>query len=185
MALESEDFLRAVVPPVVTAAGFDLEEISVRPSGAARVVRVVVDRDGGVDLDAAATLSRSISTALDTAGETVFGGAPYTLEVTSPGVGRPLTEPRHFRRAVGRLATVTLRNGSSSVVRLAGIASDDVRVLTGPAGTTLWTLPLADIARATIEPEFSPPSAAVTAVLAELTAPRDDDTNPHEGEGAR
>jgi ribosome maturation factor RimP len=65
------------------------------------VVRVVIDRDGGIDLDAVAEASRAISDALDSAD--AFGESAYTLEVTSPGVDRPLTEPRHWRRNIGRL----------------------------------------------------------------------------------
>lgn len=192
MAHGGEDDLRAVVLPTVAAAGFDLEDITVGRSGQARLVRVIVDRDGGVDLDAAADLSRALSSQLDAAGDDVFGGAGYTLEVTSPGIGRPLTEPRHFRRAAGRLATLTLRDGSSAVVRLAGIggvAGDDLQILTGADGLTLERLPLADIAHARIEPEFSAPPAAVLALLADLAAARDHGTNPSEGpdegEGAR
>jgi ribosome maturation factor RimP len=65
---------------------------------------VIVDRDGGIDLDEVAEVSRAISAALDTGN--AFGEAAYTLEVTSPGVDRPLTEPRHWRRNVGRLVEV-------------------------------------------------------------------------------
>ena len=101
MAALSRDRLRSVLDPVVTDAGFDLEDVSVSAAGRRQVVRVVVDRDGGVDLDAVADVSRVVSEALDA--DDVAGDTPYTLEVTSPGVDRPLTEPRHWRRAAGRL----------------------------------------------------------------------------------
>ncbi|MBP2702835.1 ribosome maturation factor RimP [Microbispora sp. RL4-1S] len=97
--------------PVVTAEGFDLEDVTITPAGRRRLVRVVVDRDGGVSLDDVADVSQSVSKRLDEAD--VLGGAPYVLEVTSPGVDRPLTEPRHWRRARGRLVRAELREGGT------------------------------------------------------------------------
>ncbi|HEX3900377.1 MAG TPA: ribosome maturation factor RimP [Mycobacteriales bacterium] len=96
--------LRELLSPVVSAAGYDLEDIEVSSAGRRSVVRVIVDRDGGVDLDAVAEISRPVSDALDAAD--AFGESAYVLEVTSPGVDRPLTEPRHWRRNVGRLVEV-------------------------------------------------------------------------------
>jgi ribosome maturation factor RimP len=97
--------LAGVIGPVVDAAGYDLEELVVTPAGRRSVVRVVVDRDEGVTLDDVAEVSRAVSTALDE-DDAEFGGASYVLEVTSPGVDRPLTEPRHWRRNTGRLVAV-------------------------------------------------------------------------------
>jgi ribosome maturation factor RimP len=100
--------LREIVAPVVAAGGYDLETLSVSRVGRRHLVRIVVDADGGVSLDDVADLSREISTALDAAeeagGELVAG--EYQLEVGSPGVDRPLTQPRHWRRNVGRLVKV-------------------------------------------------------------------------------
>ena len=97
--------LAGLVAPVVESAGYDLEELVVTPAGRRSIVRVVVDRDAGVTLDDVAEVSRAVSAALDQSdGE--FGSAPYVLEVTSPGVDRPLTEPRHWRRNTGRLVAV-------------------------------------------------------------------------------
>jgi ribosome maturation factor RimP len=93
------------IEPVVGAAGYDLEELVVTPAGRRSVVRVVVDRDQGVTLDDIAEVSRAISAVLDDI-DGALGRAPYVLEVTSPGVDRPLTEPRHWRRNVGRLVAV-------------------------------------------------------------------------------
>ena len=93
--------------PTVTAAGYDLEELVVRPAGQRSVVRVVVDRDEGVSLDDVAELSRALSEVLDAEDE-AMGRSPYVLEVTSPGVDRPLTAPRHWRRNVGRLVGVAV-----------------------------------------------------------------------------
>jgi ribosome maturation factor RimP len=93
------------IEPVVGAAGYDLEDLVVTPAGRRSVVRVVVDRDEGVTLDDIAEVSRAVSAVLDD-NDGVMGRAPYVLEVTSPGVDRPLTEPRHWRRNVGRLVAV-------------------------------------------------------------------------------
>lgn len=101
------DRLTGWIEPVVGAAGYDLEDLVVTPAGRRSVVRVVVDRDEGVTLDDIAEVSRAVSAALDD-NDGDLGRAPYVLEVTSPGVDRPLTEPRHWRRNVGRLVTVAV-----------------------------------------------------------------------------
>jgi ribosome maturation factor RimP len=95
------------IEPVVGAAGYDLEELVVTPAGRRSVVRVVVDRDDGVTLDDIAEVSRAVSAVLDE-NDGDLGRSPYVLEVTSPGVDRPLTEPRHWRRNTGRLVTVPI-----------------------------------------------------------------------------
>jgi ribosome maturation factor RimP len=97
--------LAGLIEPLVGSAGYDLEELVVTPAGRRSVVRVVVDRDEGVTLDDIADVSRAVSEALDEHDDGM-GRAPYVLEVSSPGVDRPLTEPRHWRRNAGRLVTV-------------------------------------------------------------------------------
>ncbi len=92
-----------LLAPVVAAAGYDLEDVTVTAAGRRSLVRVIVDADEGVDLDGVADVSRAVSNALDDGD--AFAG-PFVLEVSSPGVDRPLTEPRHWRRARGRLVTV-------------------------------------------------------------------------------
>jgi len=101
-----------VIGPVVAAAGMDLESVRVTAAGRRRLLRVVVDSDRGVSLDDAAAISRQLSGALATVA--VMGDFPYTLEVSSPGVDRPLTDPRHWRRAAGRLVQVTVTDGGQS-----------------------------------------------------------------------
>jgi ribosome maturation factor RimP len=100
--------VRAVIEPVVRANGYDLEDLALSRAGRRHVVRVMVDTDGGISLDDVAVVSRAISDALDSAeeagGELLAG--EYQLEVGSPGVDRPLTEPRHWRRNTGRLVAV-------------------------------------------------------------------------------
>jgi ribosome maturation factor RimP len=100
--------LRELVEPVIAKAGYDLEDLTLTRAGRRFVVRVLIDTDGGVGLDDVAVVSREISDALDAAeeqgGELLAG--EYQLEVGSPGVDRPLTEPRHWRRNTGRLVAV-------------------------------------------------------------------------------
>ncbi len=116
----------AVIEPVVAAGEFDLEEVSISRAGRRHVVRVLVDHDGGVDLDDVAQVSRAISAALDaaeeSAGELVVGD--YQLEVGSPGIDRPLTEPRHWRRNVTRLVAVNGLTGRVTAVNDDGIVLD-------------------------------------------------------------
>src|SRR5262249_20432132 len=113
--------VRVVVEPVVVSAGYDLETLSIKRVGRRYLVRVIVDGDDGVNLDAIARLSRDISAAFDAAEES--GGdliaGEYELEVSSPGVDRPLSLPRHWRRNVGRLVKVTVA-GRSIVGRVRG-----------------------------------------------------------------
>lgn len=116
----------ALVEPVVSAAGYDLEEVAVNQAGRRTVVRVVVDADGGITLDDIAAVSRDVSAALDEP-DASFGRGPYTLEVTSPGVDRPLTESRHWRRNVGRLVTVRLGDRSVTA-RITAVDDHGVRL---------------------------------------------------------
>jgi ribosome maturation factor RimP len=103
--------LTVLLEPVVRALDMDLEGLKVVAAGRRRLLRVVVDADGGVSLDDIALASRELSAKLDAAA--AMGEQPYTLEVTSPGIDRPLTERRHWRRAAGRLVKVPL-NGQDS-----------------------------------------------------------------------
>lgn len=122
------DRLRDAVGPVVDAAGLHLEDVSVTPAGPRRVVRVVVDLPdgpGGVDSDRLGEVSRSISAVLDDA-DLVQGA--HTLEVSTPGADRPLTEPRHFRRAVGRLLRLRTADGRQLTARLHEAGEDGIVV---------------------------------------------------------
>jgi len=96
-----------LLEPAVAAMGMDLEDVRITSAGRRRLLRIVVDADGGVSLDDIALVSRELSATLDRAA--AMGEAAYTLEVSSPGVDRPLTEPKHWRRAVGRMVTAPLR----------------------------------------------------------------------------
>ena len=146
--------LSELLAPVVAETGADLEDVSVSKAGKRSVVRVVVDRDGGVSLDDVADVSRGISDALDALDEQEPGvlGPSYVLEVTSPGVDRPLTQPRHWRRNVHRLVAATLRDGTTATGRITG-ADDDTVTLDVDGSERV--LPLADVVRGVVQVEFS------------------------------
>ena len=125
------DRLTAIVRPVVVAAGYHLEELAITPAGRRRLVRVVLDADTRISLDDVAEVSQAISTALDEHDE-ALGRSPYVLEVSSPGVDRPLTEPRHWRRSVGRLVHVPLPGQGTVEGRL--LRADGSGVVIGTGG---------------------------------------------------
>jgi ribosome maturation factor RimP len=141
--------LLQVLEPAVTATGFDLEDVTVSPAGKRRVVRVVVDRDGGVDLDDVADVARAVSDLLDEDPDLVAGA--YVLEVTSPGVDRPLTDPRHWRRAVGRLVKATLPE-ETVVGRVTASTDTDVTLEVDGVERTLLQ---AEVVQAVVQVEFS------------------------------
>jgi len=124
-----------VLAPAVAGAGLVLEGVTVTPAGRRSVVRVVVDlpedATGSLDLDQVASVSRAVSAVLDSPrGDAVLGSSPYVLEVTSPGVDRPLTERRHWSRARGRLASVVPAGGGEALTGRVG-AVDDAGVVLG------------------------------------------------------
>jgi ribosome maturation factor RimP len=149
VAAANPERVRAVVAPVVASAGLDLEDLSVTAAGRRRLLRIAVDRDGGVSLDDVAAVSQRVSAALDSSD--VMGGQPYVLEVGSPGVGRPLTHPKHWRRAVGHLVEVTLVGGSSISGRVL-VVDDGGVVLDVPGGD--HRVSFDSVARARVEVEF-------------------------------
>jgi ribosome maturation factor RimP len=106
--------LAALVEPVVAREGLDLEEVTVTRMGRRYLVRVTVDADGGVGHDELSDVSRAVSDALDEAEERAGELTPgsYTLELSSPGIDRPLTQPRHWHRNVGRLVAVAVAGRS-------------------------------------------------------------------------
>jgi ribosome maturation factor RimP len=124
-----ESKIADVIGPVIAAAGMDLESVRVSAAGRRRLLRVVVDSDQGVSLDDAAAISRQLSAALDSA--PVMGDFPYTLEVSSPGVDRPLTDPRHWRRSVGRLVQVAAGEAGTVTGRVVAADSDEVTLDVG------------------------------------------------------
>jgi ribosome maturation factor RimP len=147
---ETRAALMRLLEPVVAGAGFDLEDVIVTPAGKRRQVRVVVDADGGVSLDGVADVSQEISRALDESD--AMGSGPYVLEVTSPGVDRPLTRPRHWRRAVGRLVRATLAEGEQVTGRVTG--ADDTAVVLDTDGQER-RLGYEELTRGLVQVEFN------------------------------
>ncbi|MGW0484321.1 ribosome maturation factor RimP [Nonomuraea sp. NPDC003214] len=143
------DHLMKLLEPVVGAEGLDLEDVTVTQAGKRKLLRVVVDRDGGVSLDDVADVSQAVSAALDE--DDTMGQSAYTLEVSSPGVDRPLTEPRHWRRAAKRLVKAELRDGT--VVEGRVIAADDSGVDLDVEGAGR-RLDYQDLTRGRVQVEF-------------------------------
>lgn len=140
--------LEPVIRDAVGAAGFELEELEVQRAGRRCLVKVVVDGESGIELDQVADVSRALSGVLD-AHDHVLGG-PYTLEVTSPGLDRPLTKPRHWRRAHLRL--VKVRTAEETFTgRVGDAGADGVRML---VGGELRQVPFDAVDHAVIEVEF-------------------------------
>jgi ribosome maturation factor RimP len=135
-----------VAEPVVHALGMDLESVKVTTAGRRRLLRVVVDSDRGVSLDDAALASRELSAKLDAAD--VMGDMPYTLEVSSPGVDRPLTQPRHWQRAVGRLVRVPLTPSGAGHARTPAAPG---KFAPGKAGSVQGRVVAADAAEVTLD----------------------------------
>lgn len=139
----------ALVQPLA-ALGLDLEAVELSSAGKRSVLRVAVDQDGGVTLDDVTEATRAVSDVLD-AGD-VMGERAYQLEVTSRGVDRPLTLPRHWRRNAGRLVKVTLVEGGEVTGRIG--ASDDEKVELDVDGTVREVLQV-DVAKALVQVEFN------------------------------
>lgn len=170
-----EDIQGRLVPVVADAVGtlgFDLETLDVIVAGRRRLVKVVVDADEGVELDLLSEASRVISAALD-ANDDIIAGA-YTLEVTSPGVDRPLTKPRHWRRAKLRLVKVRRHDGAEFLGRVGSADDDGVDVL---VDGSLRRVDYASVARAAVEIEFRQPPSAELLLLERSGA----DQNTEEG----
>ncbi len=150
------ELLRLLAPELATH-GFDLEDVVITRAGSRSVLRVVVDRDEGIDLDAVAVASRLVSAALDAVDGDGPVSGPYVLEVSSPGVDRPLVAARHWRRARGRLVSVRTRDGRQLLgrVRTSGPESVDLTMddHNGPAGA-VTRISFADVVRAEVQVEF-------------------------------
>ena len=133
--------------------GVDLEDVEIQRAGRRHVLTVVIDRDGGVDLDLVAEVSRTVSETLDETGLGDEIPGAYVLEVTSPGVDRPLTEPRHWRRAVGRLVDVSLTDGSQVTGRVRELRDDSIVILDTEDGDV--EIDPKAVSRAVVQVEFT------------------------------
>lgn len=146
----TRDRIEEVLHDPLKAMALDVEAVELTPAGKRRVLRVAVDKDGGVTLDDVADATREVSRVLDESD--VMGDHPYTLEVTSRGVDRPLTLPRHWRRNSGRLVKVTVADGSTFTGRIE--ESDDAGVRLSVDGSRRQ-VPYADVAKALVQIEFN------------------------------
>jgi ribosome maturation factor RimP len=144
MALRDQIF--ELVEPLVSKAGLVLEEVQVQTPGKHRFVTIIVDSETGLNLDQVTDASRLVGEAMDTA--SFMGDTPYTLEVTSPGVDRPLTAPRHWRKNVDRLVKIIKLDGQICKGRIESATEDAVKL-------DCCTVAFADVKRATIEVEFN------------------------------
>jgi ribosome maturation factor RimP len=137
--------------PVITKAGFVLEEITVTPVGKRRLVAVVIDREeSNPSLDEVTVVSKEVSAILDNYSQ--MGEMPFTLEVTTPGIDKPLVLPRHWKKNVGRLVKITPKQGEKYVARIKDFSDDQVTL---ELKNEILTLSLNDVAKAQIEVEFN------------------------------
>jgi len=152
--MEIRDNVIALVEPVLVEQGLELIDVERRNEGHGQVVRVLVDREGGVDLDALSRLSRELSDLLDV-GEIVPGS--YTLEVSSPGIDRPLRKPEHFVRYLGKKVRIRARaplNGQRNFLGLLHTVSPGGVILRGDGGVESY-VEFSNIEKAYYEHEYS------------------------------
>lgn len=143
-----------LISPAVTEAGFFLEEVQIASPGSHRIVTCVVDGQTPLNLDQVTVASRAISELLDTA--EFMGETPFTLEVTSPGVDRPLTQVRHWTKNLTRLIKVTLSDGTITIGRLTEFNEVNAKLVENIKGRIKeHTVAFADIKRAVVEIEFN------------------------------
>lgn len=169
--------VRAVIEPVIAGVGYDLEDVEVSRAGRRHVVRVLVDTDGGINLDDVAIVSRAISAALDAteeSGDEVLPGE-YQLEVGSPGIDRPLTLPRHWRRNVTRLVAVNGLTGRVTEAGDEGIVLD----VDGTPRSLLWS----ELGPGKVQIEFKRMAEADFGDEDDLDDEDPEDEDDDEGEG--
>lgn len=149
-ASDTGDRLAEELVAPMLALGLDLEAVDVSAAGKRRVLRVAVDKDGGVTMDEIAEATREVSRVLDERG--LMGERAYTLEVSSRGVDRPLTLPRHWRRNVGRLVKVAVAGEDEVTGRL--LAADEEGVELDVAGSPR-RVALSQVTKAKVQIEFT------------------------------
>jgi len=148
------DKITELVQPAVEQAGFFLEDVHVVSPGKHRIITCIVDGQTPLNLDQVTSVSRDISELLDSAD--FMDDTAFTLEVTSPGVDRPLTLPRHWQKNLNRLVKVVKLDGSVVNGRITTIEDANVVLIEDIKGKTKeHALSLNDVKRATVEIEFN------------------------------
>jgi ribosome maturation factor RimP len=143
--------LTELLGPVISKAGFVLEEITVTPVGKRRLVAVVIDREeSNPSLDEVTVVSKEVSAILDNYSQ--MGEMPFTLEVTTPGIDKPLVLPRHWKKNIGRLVKITPTQGEKYIARIQSFADNKVTLESKNESSVIS---LSDIAKAQIEVEFN------------------------------
>lgn len=140
-----QDEIASAVSPIIEAGGNYLEEIKIVSAGKRKLITIIVDSDSYLNLDQVAAISREISETIENLKS--LGSSPFTLEVTSPGVDRPLTKPRHWEKNIGKLVKVTKIDGSVQEGRIKSASSDSATLDTGE-------VLFSDVKRASIQIEF-------------------------------
>ena len=152
MALK--DQISEHITPALHKAGYFLEDVNLVSPGQHRIVTVIVDGESALNLDQVTVASKLVSELLDEA--TFMGETPFTLEVTSPGIDRPLTLPRHFAKNVDRLLKVTKTDGVVITGRILSNTDSDVTLsVTEKKDVKEVVISLGDIKRAQVEIEFN------------------------------
>ena len=152
MALK--DQISELITPALHQAGYFLEDVNIVSPGQHRIVTVIVDGESGLNLDQVTVASKLVSELLDAA--TFMGETPFTLEVTSPGIDRPLTLPRHFAKNVDRLLKVTKTDGVTVTGRILSNSESEVTLsVTEKKDVKEVVVALTDIKRAIVEIEFN------------------------------
>lgn len=139
-------------------AGYEIEDVVIDPRARPPRITVIADGDTALDLDTIAELSRSASTLLD-AVKSIEGR--YVLEVSSPGLDRPLTSEKHFRRARGRKVEIALADGTNVTGRVGEISDNTLLLVVRDDQARDWTVypvPIGEIVKAVVQVEFSPPA---------------------------
>jgi ribosome maturation factor RimP len=143
--------LTELLGPVISRAGFVLEEITVTPVGKRRLVAVVIDREeSNPSLDEVTVVSKEVSAILDNYSQ--MGEMPFTLEVTTPGIDKPLVLPRHWKKNIGRLVKINPTQGEKYIARIQSFADNKVTLESKNESSVIS---LSDIAKAQIEVEFN------------------------------
>ena len=139
--------ISAAITPALEALGFYLEDVTITSAGRRSMLTVIVDGDTHLSLDQVTSATKAIGEIVESIQS--LGETPFTLEVTSPGLDRPLTKVRHWQKNINRLVKVVLLDGSEIKGRIKDVSEVSARV-------DEKNINYSDIKRATLEVEFKP-----------------------------